>query len=384
MPKLSKKLHEYSDYSERRNDLEKTLEINLDSIGNSFADQDNLPNVHCENLIGSISVPVGIAGPLHYKSGNFEKELYIPLATSEGALIASVSRGVKVLNESGGVITRASRKGTTRGPVFETGSIDHSQKFNSWVENNYHKIKETAESTSRHLKLLDLDVKIISSLVFIRFYYDTGDAMGMNMVTIATQEVVNFIEKEVGFVSCLALSGNFCVDKKPSWQNFINGRGFEAWSEAVIPKKVIENTLKITSDSLYDTWMAKCMYGSITSGSLGFNAHYANIVAAFFAATGQDLAQVVEGSQGIVSMKQIKTGDIYISAYMPSVMLATVGGGTKLTTQKQALSILGLSKSSDLAEVLTGAVLAGEISLLASLAKGTLASSHASLGRTKK
>jgi hydroxymethylglutaryl-CoA reductase (NADPH) len=199
------------------------------------------------------------------------------------------------------------------------------------------------------------------------------------MVTIATDSMIRIIEDKTT-IKCLSISGNFCVDKKPSWLNFISGRGKRVWAEVILKERVIKEILKTTTEKLYDVWLSKCLIGSIMSGSLGFNSHFANIVAAFFAATGQDLAHVVEGSLGITTMKKIKK-DLYVSVYLPDVMLGTVGGGTRLEIKKEALSLIGVKSSSELARVLGGAVLSGEISLLASLAEGSLSEAHQKLGR---
>lgn len=341
---------------------------------------DDETSIHCENLIGATSLPLGVAGPLWIKGEFVDADFYIPLSTTEGALVASVNRGCKVVIEAGGVNVQTHRIGTTRGPVFYTGSLRKSEEFFHWIKKNEEKLAQIAEKTSSHLKFKKVDIRTLSDHAFIRFYFDTQDAMGMNMVTIATQKIVDYIEKETR-TKCLSVAGNFDIDKKPSWLNFINNRGFKGWAEVVIPKKAIKEVLKSTPQKVFEVWLGKCMLGSIMSGSLGFNSHFANIVAAFFAATGQDLAHVVEGSLGITTTKVLPNGDLYFSIYMPAIMLGTVGGGTKLKTKQEALSIIGVKKSVELAEVLLGAVLAGELSLLSSLAEGTLARAHQRLGR---
>lgn len=208
--------------------------------------------------------------------------------------------------------------------------------------------------------------------------------MGMNMVTIATQKAVELIERETG-TRCLSVAGNYDIDKKPAWLNFINNRGFKVWAETIIKKEVLENVLKTSAEKFFDVWLAKCMIGSAMSGSLGFNAQYANIIAAIFIATGQDPAHVVEGSMGITTAK-VLNGDLLVSVYLPALNVGTVGGGTNLATQLEALTILGVAGSGNVekfAEIIGGAVLAGEISLLASLAEGSLAAAHKKLGRSQ-
>lgn len=371
-------LRDYTDFRQRNEAVEKECNISLEQVKNIFIDEPE--QVHCENLIGAVSIPLGVAGPLKINGNALKRETYLPLATTEGALVASVSRGAKAITESGGANVNAYRLGATRGPVFYTGSLAESSRLNTWIRNNEATIREVAESTSAHLKFKKAQVRGLADHVFVRFSFDTHDAMGMNMVTIATQKIVELIEQETG-IAALAVAGNYDIDKKPAWMNFLYGRGFEAWAEVTVPKTVVETVLKSSAQKMFDVWLGKCMLGSAMSGSLGFNSHFANMVAAFFAATGQDLAHVVEGSHGMTTARVLENGDLYFSVFMPAIMLGTVGGGTKLKTQTEARSITGAQTSEELAEVLIGAVLAGELSLLASLSQGSLAKAHKKLGR---
>lgn len=372
-------LKDFKTTKERREFLEKELNIKLENTSKAHVDDEKL--IHCENLIGSTILPLGVAGPIRIHNLEFGiKNYYLPLATTEGALVASVSRGCKAINLSGRVTTFVENVGVTRGPVYETSGLQESFEFKNWLEYNFKLLKIEAEKTSSHLKLLKYETSIVGDNVFVRYFFNTGEAMGMNMVTIATTAINQLIKSKTK-VRCLSVSGNFCIDKKPAWLNFISGRGKRVWAEVTLKKEVVEQVLKSTPEKIFDVWLAKCMIGSAMAGSLGFNAHFANIVAAFFAATGQDLAHVVEGSIGMTTCKVLKNGNLYVSVYLPAVIIGTVGGGTKLKTKQEALSIVGAKNSIQLAEVLSGAVLAGEISLLASLAEGTLAKAHSELGR---
>jgi len=372
-------LKDFKTTKERREFLEKELRVRLENISKAHVDDEK--TIHCENLIGTTSLPLGVAGPITVKNEELRiKNYYLPLATTEGALVASVSRGCKAINLSGGATSFVENVGVTRGPVFETSGLGESMEFKKWLEDNFKLLKVEAEKTSSYLKLKKLGTRVAGTYVYVRFYFDTGMAMGMNMVTIATDEMSRFIEKNTK-VKCLSVSGNFCVDKKSAWSNFILGRGKKVWADVTLKKEVVKEVLKTTSEKFFEVWLAKCIIGSAISGSLGFNAHFANIVAAFFAATGQDLAHVVEGSMGVTTSKVLKNGDVYVSVYLPAVMIGTVGGGTKLKIKQEALSIIGTKSSVKLTEVLGGAVLAGEISLLASLAEGSLSRTHEKLGR---
>jgi len=358
--------------------LEKMLRIKLPHIGGVTFQKDDV--IHCENRIGGTVLPLGVAGPLHINGQHAKGDYYIPLATTEGALVASVNRGSKAISASGGAVSGVELVGVTRGPVFEVENITQALSFKKWLNEHLSLLQTEARKTSTHLKLLKIGTRISGNYVYVRFYYDTDGAMGMNMATFATDKIASFIENKTK-ISCLAISGNFCVDKKPAWLNFISGRGRRVWAETVLRKEAVEKILKTMPQKLFDVWLAKCMVGSAMSGSLGFNGHFANVVAAFFAATGQDLAHIVEGSMGVTTMKVLENGGLYVSVYLPAVILGTVGGGTKLAIKKEAVSIMKVSSSDALAEILGCAVLAGELSLLSSLAEGSLAKAHTHLGR---
>lgn len=390
-------LRNHKTVKERRRVLEKEKGVALEHIGNFSFDENIAASRHCENMIGAVQVPMGIAGPLIVKQVTSEKkqEYYIPLATTEGALVASINRGCKAIGLSGGATTDSYRVGVTRGPVFRVKNLAENDRLNTFLENNFEKLQEIAASTSKHLKLTKYFSRGVGRERFVRFVFDTSSAMGMNMATIATTSLVAYIEKQTG-AECIALAGNYDVDKKPSWLNIIEGRGIKVWAEAILTEKVLREVLKTSSAGLYDVWLNKCLLGSAMSGSMAFNAQFANVVAALFLATGQDLAHVGEGSLGIttteivqkssqstVDSSQQEKKDLYVSVYLPDVLVGIVGGGTGLATQREALSIIGAKTSEELAEVLAGTVLAGEISLLASLSEGSLAEAHEKLARGK-
>jgi hydroxymethylglutaryl-CoA reductase (NADPH) len=402
---------EFKTVKERREAVEKALGVALPSIGASYTSEEIASKRNCENMVGVTTVPLGIAGPLKILS-NHESlpaqagrlstlDCYIPLAMTEGALVASISRGCKAITESGGAMVGHHKVGATRGPVFKVKDLTESEYFYQYLKDHLIDFQNVASKTSRHIKLEKLFTRGVGKYRYVRFVFDTKDAMGMNMVTIATQALTEYIEKETG-ITCLALAGNFDIDKKPAWLNFIENRGVKVWAEVTIPSLVIKSVLKTTAQKIYDVWLAKCMVGSALSGSLGFNAQYANVAAAIFLATGQDLGHVGEASMGITICEVIKTNnekritkndgdELYISVCLPDLMVGTVGGGTGLATQREALSIMGLEGGSPVgedgknavrfAEIIGGAVLAGEISLLASLSVGSLSRSHQSLAR---
>lgn len=364
---------------ERRTQLEEGLEVPLEHIGKTSLDESHFAG-HCENAIGATQIPLGIAGPLAIRNSQFAtRHPYIPLATTEGALVASVNRGCKAVTQSGGVFVDIEKVGISRGPVFEVASVQEGRRLSHWIKDHIVELDMVAKQTSSHIHLLSIQTSIVGKNLFMRFSFDTQDAMGMNMATIATQSIVTSIEKEHN-CRCVALAGNFDIDKKPAWINMLYGRGYKVSAEVSVPKTVIEEILKADASSITEVVYRKSHIGSMASGSLGFNAHYANIIAALYAATGQDLAHTVEGSLGITTAETQSNGDLYFSITMPSVVVGTVGGGTSLPTQKEALSILGIKdgkgEATKLAGIVGAAVLAGELSLTASIAEGSLARTH--------
>ncbi|KZX14110.1 hydroxymethylglutaryl-CoA reductase (NADPH) [Methanobrevibacter filiformis] len=388
------KLYEVEKYASSANEatdvrrmfIEKVRNVSLENIAKYTLDMEEAGKRNIENSIGAIQIPIGIAGPLNI-NGDYlnEEEIYVPLATSEGALVASVNRGCSAIYAAGGVNAHLIDDKMTRAPVIKLNSSTDSVKLKSWFENNFSKLKEIAESTTSHGKLIKIDpILIVGNYVYPRFTFSTGDSMGMNMVTIATEKILENIPQELN-AHVIALSGNVCVDKKPSAINFIEGRGKSVVADIIIPENIVKSKLKTTSEAIEEVNIVKNLLGSAVSGSMGFNAHYANMIGAIFLATGQDDAHIVEGSLGITTAEN-RNGDLYFSVNMPDLPIATVGGGTSIETAKESLNILGVAgsgKVNKFAEIIISVVLAGELSLLGALAAGHLARAHKELGRGK-
>lgn len=373
----------------RRLALERMLGLSLSSIGSTILDFEELVGRNIENPIGAVQVPVGVVGPLKVNGEYAKGEFYVPLATTEGALVASVNRGAKAITLSGGARARVIFDGMARAPVFWTPSVIDAVEFVQWVYRNLNKIRQEAESTTRHGKLKDVQTFVAGNMVWLRFVYETGDAMGMNMATIATDRACEWILSNYpGTVKLVAISGNMCTDKKPAGINLLLGRGKTVIADALIPKQILSKVFGVSAADIEFVNRAKNLLGSARALSLGFNAHAANIVAAIFIATGQDVAQVVESSITYTWVED-RDGDLYISVTMPSLEVGTVGGGTRLPTQREALEMLGVAGGSKepgqnakkFAEIVASTVLAGELNLLAALAKNELARAHRMLGR---
>lgn len=338
----------------------------------------------CENMIGYIPVPLGVAGPLLVDG----VERWMPMATTEGALIASTSRGCKLVRENGGVTTIVLAHQMTRGPVLKANSLEEALALKRWLESQeaFNTISEAFNSTSRHIRLTGLKVNLAGRLVFIRFAADTSEAMGMNMVSKATEFALHSVIIPRFRVKLLGLSGNFCTDKKVSGLNWTEGRGWSVVSEAKIPKATCKVVLGVDAESLVELCWAKNFVGSTMAGAAsgGQNAHAANVVAAIFLATGQDMAQVVQSS-GCMTLMEIEGDYLLVSCTMPCIEVGTIGGGTRLAGQRGSLELaFGQEVSSEsLARLICATVLAGELSLLGALSSGSLVASHLALNRNK-
>ncbi|MFC5279782.1 hydroxymethylglutaryl-CoA reductase (NADPH) [Halorubrum rubrum] len=388
------RLHELDDHVDadaaatvRRRLVADESGADLDAVGEyAFDAADADPNI--DNMIGGVQVPLGVAGPVAVDGGAFDGDRYLPMATTEGALVASVNRGCSAIDAAGGATARVTKSGMTRAPVFRVADVAEAEALVEWVRDNEPALREAAESTTSHGELLGVTPYVVGNNVYLRFRFDTKDAMGMNMVTIATGEACDVVEAATD-AELVALSGNLCSDKKPAAVNAVEGRGRSVTADVEIPREVVEERLHTTPEAMAEINTRKNHVGSAKAGSLGFNAHVANAVAAMFLATGQDAAQVVEGSNAITTAEATAAGDLYVSVSIASLEVGTVGGGTKLPTQAAGLDVLGVRGGGDpagsnadaLAEAIAVGALAGELSLLAALGSRHLASAHADLGR---
>ncbi|XP_050843321.1 3-hydroxy-3-methylglutaryl-Coenzyme A reductase [Serinus canaria] len=347
----------------------------------------------CENVIGYMPIPVGVAGPLVLDN----KEFQVPMATTEGCLVASTNRGCRAICLGGGASSRILADGMTRGPVVRLPTACQAAEVKVWLESpeGFKIMKEAFDSTSRFARLQKLLISLAGRNLYVRFQSGTGDAMGMNMISKGTEKALVRLNEEFPDLQVIAISGNYCTDKKPAAINWIEGRGKSVVCEAVIPAKVVREVLKTTTEDLVEVNINKNLVGSAMAGSIGgYNAHAANIVTAIYIACGQDAAQNVGSSNCITLME--RTGstneDLYISCTMPSIEIGTVGGGTNLLPQQACLQMLGVQGASQdnpgenarqLAKIVCATVMAGELSLMAALAAGHLVKSHMIHNRSK-
>ncbi|CDS01798.1 probable 3-hydroxy-3-methylglutaryl-coenzyme A reductase [Sporisorium scitamineum] len=340
----------------------------------------------CENVVGYMPIPLGIAGPL-----NIDGQIMpIPMATTEGTLVASTSRGCKALNAGGGVTTVLTQDAMTRGPALEFPSVVQAAKAKRWIDSQEgaSTIKAAFDSTSRFARLSSLRCVLAGRTLYVRFATSTGDAMGMNMISKGVEKALAMMtESHFPDMKVLSLSGNYCTDKKPAAINWIEGRGKSVVAEAVVPGNVVRSVLKCTVRDLVNLNTKKNLIGSAMAGSVGgFNAHAANILTAIYLATGQDPAQNVESSNCITLMEAVNDDqDLLITVSMPSIEVGTVGGGTVLPPQRSMLEMMGIAgahattpgaNAQRLARIIAASVMAGELSLMGALCAGHLIQAH--------
>lgn len=337
-----------------------------------------------ENFIGMAQIPIGLAGPLLINGTKANGEFLIPLATTEGALVASYNRGMKAIKLSGGVTSICLTEGIQRSPFFKFDNIRIVALFVKWLSVNKAIFGSITEKTSRFAKFVDLKTNIEGNSVILTLEFTTGDASGQNMVTICTDQICKFILENFEITPKeWYIESNYSGDKKATAVSFSNVRGKKVTSEIVIPKAVVEQVLKTTPTKIAHYWKSSTL-GVIQSGSIGAQGHVANGLTALFIACGQDVACISESSIGLTRMETNVNGDLYVSVTLPSLAVGTIGGGTKLGTQSEALNMmgcLGLGKAKKFAEICGALALSGEISIAAAMSADHFTSAHKNLGR---
>jgi len=339
-----------------------------------------------EQYIGMTRIPTGIIGPLQINGSLAQGDFYVPLATSEGALVASYNRGARATKLCGGIVSVCLTEAVQRAPVFKFLSLSEVGLFMQWILNQMDHFHTIVGSTSRYAKLQDLRLNMEGNTVLLIFEYTTGEASGQNMVTICTNAICQFIIQNCPVKpQHWFIEGNYSGDKKATAVSFTTVRGKKVIAEAMISKDVLSQVLKTTAADMAQYWMMSSI-GSIQSGSIGIQGHYANGLTALFMATGQDVACVAEAFVGITRTEVMNDGDLYLSVTLPSLMVGTVGGGTWLPGQRECLDLMGCSgpnSARKLAEICGATVLAGELSIAAAMASHDFASAHQALGRKK-
>lgn len=337
-----------------------------------------------ENFIGCVKLPVGVAGPLRVNGLFAQGDYYVPLATTEAALVASYSRGAQLISEAGGCTAMLVNEGLSRAPGFAFRTLEEAGAFVVWTLSHLEEFRREAETTTHHGRLIDLRVTVEGNHVYLNFEFTTGDASGQNMVTIATEAICAYIlahspvRPRYSFVEA-----NLSGDKKASAQSFLSVRGKKVTAEVLLPADLVERRLRATARQMDDYWRMSAI-GGVLSGTLGVHGHYANGLAALYIACGQDAACVAESAVGITRFEVTDRGELYAAVTLPNLTVGTVGGGTGLPSQRACLRILGLDgpgKAAALAEVCAGLCLAGELSIIGALCAGEFAQAHRRLAR---
>ncbi|HEY2515656.1 MAG TPA: phosphotransferase [Polyangiaceae bacterium] len=342
-----------------------------------------------ENMIGSVEIPVGIAGPLRFRGHEARGIFYAPMATTEGALVASATRGATAISRANGVVTRVLSQRMLRVPCFTMSSLRGAVVFASWIRDHVGNLREQSARISRHAKLASVEPTLIGNVVNVAFVYETGDAAGQNMTTACTWACCQWLLEQMRHIDGVRIDdfiieANMSGDKKVTYQSFIAGRGIRVVAEANISTDVLASVLKVTPDQLGRA-NRNIMAGSIHTGMIGYNINVANVIAAMFAATGQDIACVHECSLGQFSLETTPEG-VYASIVLPALIVGTVGGGTHLPSQSALLEMMGCAGAGNvgkLAEIIAGFCLALDLSTLSAVASGQFASAHERLGRNR-
>ncbi len=365
--------------------LKEKLNCSLEYIsGEKVFDNHTSLKGNIERYIGMAQIPIGVIGPLLVNGTYAKGDFHIPLATTEGALIASYNRGVKACRLAGGINAFCLNEGVQRSPFFKFKDTSTALEFVKWCYENIAVFKEITHKTSNHAQLQDLRANIEGNSIILVFQYTTGDASGQNMVTICTDAICNYILQNTPTQPTdWYIESNYSGDKKATALAFSNVRGKKVTTEVSLPKAIVEDVLKTTPEKMANYWQASTL-AAVQSGAIGAQGHVANGLAALFIATGQDVACVSESAIGITRMEVQNNGNLYVAVTLPNLIVGTVGGGTGLPTQKEALEMIdcfGKGKAQKFAEICGAVALAGELSIAAALSAGHFTSAHQNLGR---
>ena len=366
-------------------------DLPLESSRDNLVDPQTLANMECyqrniENFIGTVKVPVGVAGPLLVNGLFAQGSYYVPLATTEAALVASYNRGARLISQAGGCTAMLLNESVSRTPGFAFKNLQEAGQFVVWVTAQIDEFKREAAATTRYGQLINMQVTVEGNFVYLSFEFITGDASGQNMVTIATQNICHYIESHSPIrPRYFFIEANMSGDKKASAQSFLSVRGRKVSAEVLIPAELVRQHLHTDPTRMVEYWRMSAM-GGVLSGTMGVQGHYANALAALYIACGQDAACVAESAVGVTRFEIAEQGQLYAAVTLPNLMIGTVGGGTALPSQRACLEILGLSgpgKANALAEVCAAICLAGELSIAGAICSGDFARAHELMARGK-
>jgi hydroxymethylglutaryl-CoA reductase (NADPH) len=351
----------------------------------SYSFDPDLVSGNVEQFVGVAQVPIGLAGPLLVNGEHAQGEFYVPLATAEGTLVASYNRGMRLLYEAGGVTTTVLDDRMQRAPAFLFPSAREARDFGQWLAEHFDDIKAAAETTTRSGRLIDIEQYSASRILYTRFDYTTGDAAGQNLTGKATQAACRWIVENYPDIEEFFLESNFATDKKSSQVNMLRTRGKRVVAEATIPDGLFRRVMRSNTGLMFRARQVSNL-GGFMSGVNNNGAHSANGITAMFIATGQDAANVAESSAAFVHAELRENGDYYYSVTVPSLIVATYGGGTGLATQRECLEMLGCygaGQVNKFAEIVAATVLCGELSLGSAIVAEEWVQAHDLFGRNR-
>jgi hydroxymethylglutaryl-CoA reductase (NADPH) len=381
IPKFGEHDYDEKNVEKRRKWVEEKTGTQLNHIGGAPVPTEKWKG-NIENLIGTVQVPIGIAGPIKINGEHAKGEFLVPMATTEGAIVTVYNMGMRIVTDSGGVNTKVKSNNLHISPVFNTETIAESNRLENWVVENFDQIKLECEATTRYGKLISITPRIMERGLILQFSFSTGDAQGMNLINVATLAGCRYIARETG-ISFFERS-NYSAVKKISTHSIFSTFGKSIFSEITIKKETLR-LLDVKPQEMADLWHRGYL-ASMRSNMLGINCQVANGIAAIFLACGQDIADISSSHVATSNCEVNKNGDLYVSLYIPSLLIGTVGGGTGSGSQKECLEIMGCNgtgKVNKLAEIIAATALAGEITTGAALVKGRFIQGHAALGRNK-
>jgi hydroxymethylglutaryl-CoA reductase (NADPH) len=383
VPRHEKQGYDWESVGLRRDWLERKTNSDLSHIG-AFSISSNEMRGNIENPIGTVQVPLGIAGPLLINGLHAQGAFYVPLAATEGALVRSYERGMAVLTRAGGVDVRVHTDENCVAPTFLFNNVIESYEFASQLQKHFPEICRLAEDTTEHGKLLRLEPNVEGRNVIVRFHYYTADAHGMNMIVKATDHACRYIKKNLGAQDYQIFSG-FESEKRAAGGLFTGGKGKKVTAGARVSADVLKLYLHATPAQFLSLWQ-HTVVGHMQAHTVGYNGHFANGLAAIFIACGQDVGNLPNCAVGITNFEVTTEGDLYASVTLPSLTVATVGGGTGRGTARECLAILGCvgaTLAPKFAEIIASTLLAGELSIGAAIVSGEFVAAHEAYGRNR-
>jgi len=383
VPRFTDQGYSADQVRERREWLQKKLGIELPLVGASAIPSDQMRG-NIENPIGAVQMPLGIAGPLLVNGAHANGTFYVPFATSEGALVRSYERGMVMLTRAGGVTARTIVDGNVVCPMFSFESVDEAARFAAALPDHVEALRAQADSTTRHGRLGRVEARVSGRSVIVSFYYSTADAQGMNMIVKATERACTWLVAN-GLAPRFKVFSGMSSEKRASGFLLSGGKGKTVVAGARIPAAVLQAYMRITPRQMVELWH-DTVIGHLQANAIGYNGHYANGLTAIFIACGQDVANVANAAVGITDYELTPEDDLYASVTLPSLTVATIGGGTMLGTSVECLRMLGCAGATHapkFAEIIASAILAGELSMAGAISSGEFVNAHESYGRNR-